>query len=179
MKSFKVQQGSKLEQPSGFPFRLLSMLTVSSLDLISVYLKNTHVDILRVLHMLEKWSKSFETGEKLQSNLSRFVVTVWIFVVLVLTSSYTAMLSSVLTVQQITSNRGSFELQLISSIVLNGSEGLKSPADYVNLLRNGKLDAITDEIMYIKSIPALYSGSEFSLVATQTNTNGFGFVSII
>jgi len=99
--------------------------------------------------------------------------------VLVLTSSYTATLSSVLTVQQITSNRGSVQLPLISSIVLNGSEGLKSPADYANLLRSGKVDAITDEIMYIKSIPALYSGVEFSLVATETNTNGFGFVSIV
>ncbi|KAK1412687.1 hypothetical protein QVD17_34132 [Tagetes erecta] len=114
--------------------------------------------------------------EKLQSNLSRFVVTIWIFVVLVLTSSYTATLSSVLTVQQITSNRGSVQLPLISSIVFNGSEGPKSPADYANLLRSGKVDAITDEIMYIKSIPALYSGAEFSLVATETKTNGFGFV---
>nr|KAJ0213643.1 hypothetical protein LSAT_V11C400196700 [Lactuca sativa] len=37
----------------------------------------------------------------LQSNLSRFVVTVWVFVVLVLTSSCNATLSLLLTVQQI------------------------------------------------------------------------------
>ncbi|KAH6790011.1 hypothetical protein C2S51_005017 [Perilla frutescens var. frutescens] len=39
--------------------------------------------------------------EKVKSNLSRFVVIVWLFVVLVLTSSYTANLASMLTVQQL------------------------------------------------------------------------------
>ncbi|KAH6821820.1 hypothetical protein C2S53_008425 [Perilla frutescens var. hirtella] len=39
--------------------------------------------------------------EKVKSNLSRFVVIVWLFVVLVLTSSYTASLASMLTVQQL------------------------------------------------------------------------------
>lgn len=34
------------------------------------------------------------------SNLARFVVIIWIFVVLILTSSYTASLASMLTVQQ-------------------------------------------------------------------------------
>lgn len=40
-------------------------------------------------------------GEKLKSNISKFVVGVWLFVVLILTSSYTANLSSLLTVQRI------------------------------------------------------------------------------
>ncbi|CAI9300855.1 unnamed protein product [Lactuca saligna] len=39
--------------------------------------------------------------QKLKSNLSRFVVTVWLFVVLLLASSYTAALSSLLTIEQI------------------------------------------------------------------------------
>ncbi|XP_058210533.1 glutamate receptor 2.2-like isoform X2 [Rhododendron vialii] len=43
----------------------------------------------------------FAHKEKLTSNLSRFVVIVWIFVVLVLTSSYTASLTSMLTVQKL------------------------------------------------------------------------------
>jgi glutamate receptor, ionotropic, plant len=37
--------------------------------------------------------------EKLESNLSRFVVIIWVFVVLILTSSYTASLTSMLTVE--------------------------------------------------------------------------------
>ncbi|XP_058210512.1 glutamate receptor 2.2-like [Rhododendron vialii] len=43
----------------------------------------------------------FAHKEKLTSNLSRFVVIVWVFVVLVLTSSYTASLTSMLTVQKL------------------------------------------------------------------------------
>jgi hypothetical protein len=39
--------------------------------------------------------------EKLESNLSRFVVIIWVFVVLILTSSYTASLTSMLTVQKL------------------------------------------------------------------------------
>jgi hypothetical protein len=39
--------------------------------------------------------------EKLESNLSRLVVTIWVFVVLILTSSYTASLTSMLTFQQL------------------------------------------------------------------------------
>ena len=40
-------------------------------------------------------------GERIVSNLGRFVVIVWCFVVLILTQSYTASLTSMLTVQQI------------------------------------------------------------------------------
>ncbi|KAG5521594.1 hypothetical protein RHGRI_033974 [Rhododendron griersonianum] len=42
-----------------------------------------------------------EHKEKLISNLSRFVVIMWVFMVLVLTSSYTASLTSMLTVQKL------------------------------------------------------------------------------
>ncbi|KAF3778140.1 Glutamate receptor 2-7 [Nymphaea thermarum] len=43
----------------------------------------------------------FAQKEKLVSNLSRVVVIVWVFVVLILTSSYTASLTSMLTAQQL------------------------------------------------------------------------------
>ena len=39
-------------------------------------------------------------GEKLSSNLSKFVAFVWLLVVLIMISSYTATLSSLLTVEQ-------------------------------------------------------------------------------
>lgn len=44
-------------------------------------------------------SSNMFAGEKVQNNLSRLVVIIWLFVVLILTSSYTASLSSLLTVQ--------------------------------------------------------------------------------
>ncbi|KAK1412688.1 hypothetical protein QVD17_34133 [Tagetes erecta] len=53
---------------------------------------------------------------------------------------------------------------------------LRSPANYAEDLRSGKVGAIIDEILYVKSVLALYSPTEFSLVTTQTTTNGFAFV---
>nr|XP_043635390.1 glutamate receptor 1.3-like [Erigeron canadensis] len=124
--------------------------------------------------------------EKLQSNLSRFVVIIWLFVVLVLTSSYTATLSSLLTVQQIASKGGEVQFQSISHVgvpVFNNVQLTKgvmtplfSPGDYVQALRSRKVSAISDEILYIKSVLALYSAAEFSLVSTASTTNGFGIV---
>ncbi|XP_057952941.1 glutamate receptor 2.7-like isoform X2 [Malania oleifera] len=46
----------------------------------------------------------FAHRERIHSNLTRAIVVVWLFVVLILTSSYTASLSSMLTVQQIEPN---------------------------------------------------------------------------
>nr|GMD14220.1 glutamate receptor 1.2-like [Ipomoea batatas] len=46
--------------------------------------------------------------ERIQSNLSRFVVSIWMFVVLIISSSYTASLSSLLTLQQIRIAKGDY-----------------------------------------------------------------------
>ncbi|CAH1447102.1 unnamed protein product [Lactuca virosa] len=122
--------------------------------------------------------------EKLQSNLSRFVVTVWLFVVLVLTSSYTATLSSLLTVQQIGMKEMSIGFQSLSpvgvvynklNVVEAWSEKLYAPEDYAKALTTGKVEAIVAEILYIKTFLAMYSGADFSLIATAPTTNGFGF----
>ena len=43
-------------------------------------------------------------GEKINNNLTRLVIVVWLFIVLILTSSYTASLSSMLTVQKLRPN---------------------------------------------------------------------------
>ncbi|KAJ0547739.1 putative periplasmic binding protein-like I [Helianthus annuus] len=120
----------------------------------------------------------FAHREKLKSNLSRFVVMVWVFVVLVLTSSYTATLSSLLTVQEIASNGGRVQLPSVSYELLNRSAKLKSPADYARVLRSGSVGAVIDEILYVKTFISLYPAAEFSLVATSksTITNGFAFV---
>ncbi|PRQ27945.1 putative ionotropic glutamate receptor [Rosa chinensis] len=46
----------------------------------------------------------FAHREPVVSNLARFVVITWCFVVLILTESYTASFSSILTVQQLQKN---------------------------------------------------------------------------
>ncbi|CAH1447142.1 unnamed protein product [Lactuca virosa] len=80
--------------------------------------------------------------QKLKSNLSRFVVTVWLFVVLLLASSYTATLSSLLTIEQIR--------QLFHTL----SRGSKN---------GGGADAIIDEIPYLKEFLVQYP-SGYSMV---------------
>nr|GEZ55900.1 extracellular ligand-binding receptor [Tanacetum cinerariifolium] len=132
--------------------------------------------------------------EKLQSNLSRFVVIVWLFVVLVLVSSYTATLSSLLTVEQIqlASKSRSIGYQLGSPVqgafvrnfkfegtTLKPNASL--PEKYADALtrgtKNGGVDAIVDEIPYIKEFLAEYP-SGYSMTVSETIPNGFGFVSL-
>ncbi|KAI7984630.1 Glutamate receptor 1.3 [Camellia lanceoleosa] len=108
----------------------------------------------------------FAHRERLFSNLSRFVVIFWLFVVLILTSSYTATLTSLLTVEQI-------------RLASNGSPDsrlrlYKSPEVYADALLSGSVAAIIDEIPYLKIFLAKCSGS-YAMVASQSTTNGFGF----
>ncbi|KAJ9567207.1 hypothetical protein OSB04_003173 [Centaurea solstitialis] len=126
--------------------------------------------------------------EKLQSNLSRFVVIVWLFVVLVLTSSYTATLSSLLTIQQIqlASNKNSvgYPYSILRGYIKNSFPGTKlklysTLEAYADALsrgsKKGGVDAIVDEIPYIKEFLAQYP-SGYSMTVSEATTNGFGFV---
>ncbi|KAI5679873.1 hypothetical protein M9H77_01100 [Catharanthus roseus] len=129
--------------------------------------------------------------EKLTSNLSRFVVILWLFVVLILTSSYTATLSSMLTVQQIQLasvreyigvKNGSFLGGIISSNLNFKDDRLRkhsSPEEYADALsrgsKKGGVSAIIDEIPYISIFLAKY-GAHYAMVSTTPSTNGFGFV---
>ncbi|KAK1568901.1 hypothetical protein Q3G72_030230 [Acer saccharum] len=136
----------------------------------------------------------FAHKEKLRSNLSRFVVIVWVFVVLILTSSYTATLTSMITVQHIQLNSkenyigyGSDNSPITNTKgVINNlnfkNTNLKSftsTDDYANALsrgiKNGGVSAIIDEIPYIKVFLSKYS-ADYSMVKTIPNTNGFAFV---
>ena len=125
--------------------------------------------------------------------LSRFVVTVWLFVVFVLASSYTATLSSLLTIEQIrlTSkgdlvgyNSGSFvEGNIISNLNFKDTSlrPYSTSEDYAYALsrgaKHGGVDAIIDEILYLKEFFSLYP-SGYSMVVSEMTTSGFGFVSV-
>ncbi|RXH93202.1 hypothetical protein DVH24_013778, partial [Malus domestica] len=126
------------------------------------------------------------TGEKILSNLAKFVVIIWVFVVLILTSSYTATLASMMTVKQIQLNSGnylgyqSFTPQVIEnpsrfkSIKLYGS--IEEYADALSRgSKHGGVSAIVDEVPYIKAFLAKYSAG-YSMIKTESTTNGFGFV---
>ncbi|PWA88993.1 Extracellular ligand-binding receptor [Artemisia annua] len=127
--------------------------------------------------------------QKLQSNLSRFVVTVWLFVVLVLVSSYTATLSSLLTVEQIqlASKRGligySYDPSLEGVFVRNFNKEnmmrLYAVVEYYakDLARGSKkggIDALVAEIPYIKEFLAKHP-TDYTLTPYEGFTGGFGF----
>ncbi|KAL8055717.1 hypothetical protein ABFX02_04G073900 [Erythranthe guttata] len=128
--------------------------------------------------------------ENLKSNISRFVVGVWLFVVLILTSSYIAKLSSLLTVEQIKLASSdyigypanSFILRGISVSNLNFTDNRRqpyqSPNDYNEALtkgsKKGGVSAIVDELPYLKLLVAKYP-NEYTIIDSSATTNGFGF----
>ncbi|KAL7582708.1 hypothetical protein Lser_V15G42040 [Lactuca serriola] len=132
----------------------------------------------------------FAHRQKLQSNLSRFVVSVWLFVVLVLASSYTATLSSLFTIEQIRlASKGDLIGYRDGSFVqgdivrnLNFKDTRLKPyytsEEYADALsrgsKNGGVDAIIDEIPYLKGFLAQYP-SGYSMVVSEVTTSGFGF----
>ncbi|KAJ0488442.1 putative ionotropic glutamate receptor [Helianthus annuus] len=138
---------------------------------------------------------------KLISNLSRFVVIVWVFVVLVLTSSYAASLTSMLTVQQLRPTytgiseikrkgesvgyqEGSFVRDMLKDMGFNDTQ-LKSYSsfeEYHDALelgsQNGGVSAIMEELPYIRVFVAKYCNM-YTMTGPIHKTAGFGFVSFI
>ena len=124
------------------------------------------------------------TGEKLKHNLSRFVVTVWVFAVLILTTSYTATLTSMMTVQQIRFNTNKdFVGHLSGSLIANetlkamNTKGLNTSEDYAKALLNNTVAFIIDELPYLSVLLGENPG-RFLMIKPQVTTNGFGFVCI-
>ena len=132
------------------------------------------------------------------NNLARFVVILWCFVVLILIQSYTASLTSMLTVQQLQPTvtdvnelikngdyvgyqRGSFVLGLLKQMNFDESK-LKvynSPEECHELFSkgsgNGGIAAAFDEIPYMTVFLSRYC-SKYTLVPPTYKTDGFGFV---
>ncbi|KAI9191803.1 hypothetical protein LWI28_013727 [Acer negundo] len=109
-------------------------------------------------------------GERVVNNWSRFVLIIWVFVVLILTQSYTASLTSMLTVQRLKPRfadvkeiqdhdyfvgyqKDSFVKELLTK-QLNFDESKLKPysteEEFHQALSNGTVAAIFDEIPYIK-----------------------------
>ncbi|XP_027353726.1 glutamate receptor 3.3 [Abrus precatorius] len=139
----------------------------------------------------------FSHRENTMSSLGRLVVLIWLFVVLILTSSYTASLTSILTVQQLSSpingidslkasdepigfQVGSFaEHYLIEDIGISKSRlvPLGSPEEYANALqrgpKNGGVAAIVDERPYVEIF--LSTQCTFRIVGQEFTRSGWGF----
>nr|POF09063.1 glutamate receptor 2.8 [Quercus suber] len=141
---------------------------------------------------------AFAHREKVVNNWSRFVLIIWIFVVLILTQSYTASLTSILTIQRLQptfvdvkeiKNNGYFvgyqkhsfvEGFLIKQLDFHESQ-LKPYSTFEGYhealskgTHNGGVAAIFDEIPYIKLFLAKYC-SRYTMVGPTYKTDGFGF----
>ncbi|WZZ12091.1 hypothetical protein YC2023_105180 [Brassica napus] len=106
---------------------------------------------------------------------------------LILTTSYTATLTSMMTVQQIRFNSnkdfvGHLSGSLIAKMALTSprfrptnTKGLNTSTDYAQALLNNTVSFIVDELPYLKVLLGENLG-KFLMVKAQCNTNGFGFM---
>lgn len=139
-------------------------------------------------------------GENTVSTLGRAVLIIWLFVVLIINSSYTASLTSILTVQKLSSpikgiqsllstnepigyQQGSFSKNyLINELSIHESRliPLTTPDEYEQALRkgpsNGGVAAVIDERAYVEIF--LSTRCEFSIVGQEFTKTAWGFVSI-
>ncbi|KAI3675261.1 hypothetical protein L1987_84849 [Smallanthus sonchifolius] len=140
----------------------------------------------------------FSHRENTVSTLGRFVLLLWLFVVLIINSSYTASLTSILTVQQLTSGiegidgiissnepigiqDGSFAYNYLVqelNIAQSRIRYLKDQTDYINSLRlgpkRGGVAAIVDELPYVELFMT-YTNCEFRIVGREFTKSGWGF----
>lgn len=134
------------------------------------------------------------------STLGRGVVLLWLFVVLIINSSYTASLTSILTVQQLFSPISGIESLKVSDEPIGFQVGsfaeryltedlgisksrlvpLGSPEEYAKVLqlgpKKGGVAAIVDERPYVETF--LSTQCTFRIVGQEFTRSGWGFVSI-
>ncbi|KAK1281437.1 Glutamate receptor 3.4 [Acorus gramineus] len=139
----------------------------------------------------------FAHKEDTGSTLGRFVLLIWLFVVLIINSSYTASLTSILTVQQLSAGIEGLDSLIASSDPIGYQEGsfarnylleelniaasrlvsLRTPIDYERALRlgpkGGGVAAIVDELPYIQLF--LANHCKFKVVGPEFTKSGWGF----
>ncbi|RWR75358.1 glutamate receptor 2.2-like protein isoform X1 [Cinnamomum micranthum f. kanehirae] len=134
----------------------------------------------------------FAHRERLVSNWSRFVVIIWVFVVWILTTSYSASFTSLVTLQQLqpafneVSKRdyvgyqgGGFVLDYLKTLGYEESKlkAYSSAEEYAEALSNGTVVAIFDEIPYLRLFFANKENcAKYKMVDPVYKTSGFGFV---
>ncbi|KAK3125186.1 hypothetical protein QOZ80_7BG0601450 [Eleusine coracana subsp. coracana] len=139
----------------------------------------------------------FSHRENTVSALGRFVLLIWLFVVLIINSSYTASLTSLLTVQELTSGIQGLDSLISSSSAIGYQVGsfsrnylveelniaesrlvpLNSPSEYARALElgagNGGVAAIIDELPYVEIFLSKYC--KFKTVGQVFTKSGWGF----
>ncbi|XP_037434542.1 glutamate receptor 2.8-like [Triticum dicoccoides] len=139
----------------------------------------------------------FADRERVESILSRLVIIVWVLVLLVITSSYTANLSSMLTVQQLQPTvtdvhellakgeyvgytNGSYLGDLLEQIGFDRRKikPYSNPDDFDDALykgsKNGDIAAVIEEVPYIKIFLSKYCKG-YTMIGPIYKSEGFGF----
>lgn len=139
---------------------------------------------------------NFFSGENTASTLGRIVLLIWFFVVFIVTSSYTASLTSILTVQQLSTPITGIESLALSNLLIGFQIGsfaenylrdelnvptsrlkqLGSPEEYAAALERGYVAAVVDERPYIDLFLSGYC--KFQIVGQEFTKSGWGFVNI-
>ena len=135
----------------------------------------------------------------MMNNLSKIVLIIWMYVVLVLQSSYTASLTSMLTVKHLRPTakdfheliyrgenvgylQSSFTRQLLldQNFTVDKLKPFRSPQEYLEALskgtKNGGVGAIIDEIPYLKLFLKDYC-QNYTMAGNPYKAGGFAFVS--
>uniref|UniRef100_A0A2N9I0V1 Ionotropic glutamate receptor C-terminal domain-containing protein n=1 Tax=Fagus sylvatica TaxID=28930 RepID=A0A2N9I0V1_FAGSY len=139
----------------------------------------------------------FAHKENTISTLGRVVLIIWLFVVLIINSSYTASLTSILTVQQLSSSIKGIETLISSKDPIGYQQGsyarnylveelgihesrlfpLNTPEDYAEALKDGPqgggVAAVVDERAYVDLF--LSTRCEFSIVGQEFTKAEWGF----
>lgn len=133
-------------------------------------------------------------GDKLHSNLSRMAAVIWLFVALAITSSYTASLTSLLTIQnldlpvtdvdtlrrtgaKVGCNGNSFVVKYLENVLKfepHNIEKIYVEDDYPEALKSKKIAAAFLETPYIKLL--LAKNCKGFKAGESIKVGGFGFV---
>nr|GMD30088.1 glutamate receptor 3.4-like isoform X1 [Ipomoea batatas] len=140
----------------------------------------------------------FAHRENTVSTLGRLVLILWLWVVLIINSSYTASLTSILTVQQLSTGIQGIDSLISSSEPIGIQDGsfaynylieemnvaesrlriLKKPDDYIDALQKGPkgggVAAIVDELPYIEVFLS-NTKCNFRIVGQEFTKSGWGF----
>ncbi|EYU21242.1 hypothetical protein MIMGU_mgv1a023374mg [Erythranthe guttata] len=136
----------------------------------------------------------FANREKIVSNLARLVLVVWVFVVLILTSTYTANLSSILTVPKpvnatitvamlvenkdnVGCREGSFIIQYLIGLGFDDSKIIRyrTSDEFDNALSNGSIKALLSRTSYTNLFLSKYC-NKYARVDTTYDTEGIAFL---
>ncbi|XP_061367343.1 glutamate receptor 3.2-like isoform X1 [Gastrolobium bilobum] len=135
----------------------------------------------------------FSHRENIVSPLGRIVLIIWLFVVLIINSSYTASLTSILTVQQLSSPITGIDTLISSNKPIGFQVGsfaenyltkelnipkrrlvpLGSPEEYAIALERGTVAAVVDERPYVELF--LSNHCKFSIRGQEFTKGGWGF----